>query len=97
MDAKKKPNKLPEMYPGKLIRAKFDVNPDPTLFDDYYLPMMVIKEYEWFYHCVVMPHRNLKLSQGVSKPYAMDINKKDIDTGVVTVKEYWPPIGKEAP
>ena len=78
-----------DIKPGMLIRAKFTVNPDKAIYDGYYLPLIVIAEYDRFFQCEVLPHRNPNMSYGMSAPYPMTINKFALKTGSVSVKEFW--------
>ena len=68
--------------------ATFKTNPDSAVFDNVFLPIKVLKEYDNWFLCEVIPHRNPRHSYGISKPYKVTIDKYDLSHGVVVVKEF---------
>jgi len=74
---------LKQLKVGDKIEGVFDTNPSSELFKDVWLPMVVLYEYEKFYTCEVLPHRNPRHSWGLSKPYIMTIEKFDLLKGFV--------------
>lgn len=76
-------NYLRQLKVGDKIEGVFDTNPSNDLFKDVWLPMVVLYEYEKFYTCEVLPHRNPRHSWGLSKPYIMTIEKFDLLKGFV--------------
>lgn len=74
---------IKELHVGNRVEAMFKVNPSGDLFDDVWLPVKVIQEYEYFWVCRVLPHRNPKHSWGISRPYIMTIDKFNLKCGDV--------------
>ena len=72
-----------ELHVGDRVEATFKTNPASELFTDVYIPVKVIKEYEYFWVCAVLPHYNPKHSWGLSHPYNMTIAKFDLEHGNV--------------
>ena len=87
-----------DLHVGMKIRVMLNVNPDAAVWGGYYLPVKIIDEKEHFFVCETEPHRNLNISQGPAAPYRFCINKINlrINDHTYTIKEYWPPVGKEA-
>ena len=77
---------IKELHVGDVVDATFRTNPASELFTDVYIPVKVIKEYEHFWVCEVLPHENPKHSWGISHPYIMTIAKFDLEHDNVRCK-----------
>lgn len=50
------------------------------------VPVKVKEEYEFFFVAIVMPHRR-KWGLGISVPYTVTLDKRDIRTGELVIRE----------
>lgn len=74
---------IKELHIGDRVEGLFKTNPSGDVFDNVWLPLKVIQEYEYFWVCEVLPHKNPKHCWGISRPYNMTIGKFDLQCGNV--------------
>lgn len=81
---------IKELNIGDRVEGLFKVNIASDIYDGVWIPLEVIKEYECFWLCKVLPHKNPKHCWGTSHPYNMTIGKFELKSGYVKCR----PIGE---
>ena len=73
---------------GEHVNVKLNTSFNPALYNNVWLPCVVIGDYEKFVVVEVQPHINPNSSQGMSHPYNMAINKHDVKIGNTKIRRW---------
>lgn len=70
---------------GKDVSVMFKDAPD-LLFENFFMPAKVLEEYDKYILLEIQPHYNPYMSQGISRPYRVGVNKTCIWLGDTVIK-----------